>query len=244
MSWTETNPKITTTEIIERPLQVLYGLPDAQMRNFGNLPQSFLRPIHGTKVPPLQFSDIPLKERFVETVEWKVGEAPGVIWTKEIDPEFLISFMEKGSNTFMWYDISGVEFKIRANANAAYQGMMWLVWEPTPIANYALAAYGITVSQYQKSQLQRLEITPNSSGAFSFTVPIIYPFDMFLNTGVSDPNEYYSTLTDYLKKYSFGRIYLQVVVGLETANASIISLNYPLSLSIKGVNYAGTNYSI
>lgn len=246
MSWLETTPKLTPTEQVAKPLQKLFGLPDAQQRNFGDLPANFMRPTHGTKVTQLKFSDIPLKERFVETIEWPIGTTNPVLWYKEINMSFLSSFMERTLDTFMLMDIDEITFTIRTNANAAYQGLMWLIWEPTPSSNWFHDIYDYSISLAEKSQLQRLEITPNTSGEYSFTIPIIYPFDMFLNPNLptNAASDSYIAMMNYTKNYTFGRIYLQNIISLESSNTTAVSLCYPISFSITGFNYGATNYNL
>jgi len=241
----ETNPKITTTERDNKPLQENFGLSAAQTKAFLNVACDQVRPHHGTNTKQLLFSEIPTKERFVEVFEWTTGQPINtVLYTKNINFEFLSQFTERINDTFVYLDFTNLVFTIRATQNAAYQGEAWLYYDPTPYPDFLKEVYGLEPDIYARSQLDRITLNPTSSGEYTFTIPIIFPFDMFYNTKVNGNYAYaeQQLLAKYLLNYSFGRIQIVSVAPLETKNPVKTALSYSIALSLTDVNYGGTDY--
>jgi len=239
MSSLLTTPLISNTEIERKPLQILENKSVAQQIEFG-APTNQIR-YNTLQVQQLKFSDFALKDKIVTLNEWKTSDT-GIIWELELDNAFLTRYIQVIDQNYMFFKVDKVRFKIKANINSFYQGLLWLIYEPTPQPQWASRVYRRSLGTEHYSQLERLEITPNSQGEFEFTIPLIHPFGLF-TTKINEsdtktgPEKIFS---NYAKTYSYGRIYALVVNQLVTNNPLAVPLSYPLSVSLEGVTYGGT----
>lgn len=240
MSSFATTEFISPTEIVTKPLQQLEVKPAAQAKNFGLPTDTLIRPNSGVKVKRLDLFEIPMKDRLLSLNEWRTSDT-GVIWTQEINVEFLNSKLTLTNQNFNLWDLKSLTFSIKTNINAFYQGLLWLVYEPSPFANWMKVVYGYDIHNSEISQLERMEIRPDTDGEYNFTIPMVFPFDFAPNTDslATLPNTR-RMFIDYARNYNFGRFYAKVIVPLETSSAGI-ALSYPLSFSLSGLTYGQTN---
>jgi hypothetical protein len=243
MSSINTEPKLQPTVTENLPLQVQINSETTQMINFGDVPPSILRPSHGLKVDQLNFQNFPEKDRILALNEWNKAGDIGEIWNFEINWFNIKDFLVVGNTSFRFSDITSVNFSIKTNTQNFFQGKIWLIYEPAPIHSYMEDVFNYIPTIYQKSQLQRLEITPQTDGEFNFTVPIFAPFEFFFTSLARDKDilDRQSTyFKEYLDFYSFGRFYAETVIPLESKNSTTTGLSYPISIKFSGVNFGGT----
>lgn len=232
MSQIETNPLNNPTIHISNPTQEMEVKPATISDTTTDMPM--LRDIVPFSVQNLNFADIAMKNKFLYSFDWSVGQV-GTISEVAFTWEYLKILAPVSRDKFNFSNFTALLISIKPTANAFYQGLSMVHFDPAPDSDYYNVIFGITKTTQSLLQLKNFPVSPKTSDEINLVIPINFPFKFFYN----DPSNAASAFNTYLSDYVFGYLRFYNVSPLATTSPNL-KLTYTVSGQLLDLTNAAT----
>lgn len=242
MTSVETTPLLNPTVAKYRQNQVLVEKPELPILTAPSC-SPFIRQSTSLATQQMDISAIAKMEKFDSSFMWKLSDQVGqILFSYECSIENLLKLAPLGNAVNVFMNAKSLKLTIHNTNNFSYQGMLLLYFDPSPTSAFYVDSYGFPVNETAVWQfLDRTVMEPNTRDAQSIVANINIPFDLFQYVYTNDLVTSPPAIQNYINNYSFGRINLMVVSGLQTT-ATTTNLEYRVTLEVDGFEYAGNKF--
>jgi len=238
MSMIQTDPIVNPTTEVVLPNQVLESQEIDQNVDLSFHNQEMIKPSLPIPINQMTFTTYPMKNKpIIDPFIWTTIMNPGLVKVIKVNWTLLKQLIPAGLNINSFLNGGTAILNIKNTNNAFFQGLVKVIWEPTPLDLFKSEFTGSPTTLGDYWQMNGSIITPDTKMETNLLLPFNFPWRMLPISGT--PVLYDVDLAEYFEDYVFGFIRFVVYSKLRSNNA-LTQLVYSLNLQLMDTELKGT----